>query len=80
MANFDRRKGFNVQIRIESAQSAQQIEIPLLFQGRMQTPDHVHFSNSKRQRFRHRLNNLAGGMLEGMSVPFFGGKRAKLTR
>jgi hypothetical protein len=46
----------------------------------MQTADHVHFGNSERQRFRYRLNNFADGMLEGMSIPFFGGKRAKLTR
>ena len=80
MAHFNRRKRFDVQIRVESAQSPQQIEIPLLFQGRMQTTDHVHFGNSERQRFRYRLNNFADGMLEGMSIPFFGGKRAKLTR
>jgi hypothetical protein len=46
----------------------------------MQTADHVHFGNSERQGFRYSLNNFTGGMLEGMSVPFFGGKRAKLTR
>src|SRR5437764_8045778 len=80
MAHFNRSKSFDVQIRIESAQSAQEIEVPVLFQGWVQAADHMDFSNSKRQRFRHSLNYLAGYMLERVSVPFLGRKRAKLTR
>src|SRR5438034_1664193 len=48
MANFNGGKGFDVQIAIESAQSSQEFQVPLLFQRRVQTADHMDFGNSKR--------------------------------
>src|SRR5260370_5533554 len=69
MANFNRSKSFDVEIGIERAQSAQQIEIPLFLQGRLQTADHMHFRNPQRKRFCDNLNHLANGMLERMRIP-----------
>src|SRR5260370_7558579 len=80
MANFNRSEGFDVEIGIERAQSAQQIEIPLFLQGRMQTADHMHFRNPHRNRFCDNLNDLANRTLERIVIPFFASYGAKLTR
>src|SRR5882724_3778536 len=42
MADFDRRKGLDVKVRIESTQSLQRLQIPLFLQRRMQSSHHVH--------------------------------------
>ena len=48
MANFNGGKGLDVKIRIERAQTSQELQVPLFFQGWMQTADHVDFGDSKR--------------------------------
>src|ERR1700736_1810682 len=80
MTNLDRGESFNVQARIESAQTIQQFQIPFLFQGWMQTTDHVHFGDSKWKRVRHCLNNFTRCVLERMGVAFLGSKGAELAR
>jgi len=49
MAHLYRRECFDVQIWIESAQPTQELEVPILFQCRMETTHHVHFSNPRRR-------------------------------
>src|SRR5438874_12287815 len=80
MANFNRSKGFDVEIGIGRAQSAQQIEIPLFLQGRMQTADDRQLRSPQRKCFCDNLNDLAHGLLGRMGLPFFGGNRAILPR
>src|SRR5262245_49239349 len=77
MAHFNGGESFNVEGRVESAQSAQQVEIPFSLQGGMQTTDHVHFGNSQGQGLGHSLNNLGGSVLESVCVAFLGSKGAK---
>src|SRR2546423_13538193 len=79
MSNLDCRESFDVRIGIESAQSTKQLEVPFFFQGGMQTADHVYLRDPEWERFRHGLNDLAGCVLKGMGIAFFGGERAKLT-
>ena len=46
----------------------------------MQPADHVHLSNSERERFRDGLNDLANSVLEGVGIAFLGRKGTELTR
>ncbi len=79
MADFDGSECLNVKLRIKRAQSFQKIEIPLFFQSRMQSADHVHLGDPERQRIRHGLNDFVNCVFECVGVPFLGGKRAELA-
>jgi len=79
MAHLDGRECFDVQIWIECAQAAQEIEVPILFQCRMQTTNHVYFSNPEAACFSDSADDVVDGSFEGMDIAFFGGERAELA-
>src|SRR5947209_10551485 len=79
MSDFNRRERLDVQVWIERAQALQQLQIPLLLQGRVQTANHVNFSNALRKSFRNDIDNLIDRILERMCVSLLCGKRAELT-
>src|SRR5581483_3044694 len=80
MPDLDRSESFNMKIRVESAQSAKKVQIPLFLETGMESPDHMNFCDSERQGIRDRPNNFVGGMLKSMGVTLLRGKGAKLTR
>src|ERR1044071_8154523 len=45
MTGFDRCECLDMQMRIQCPKVFQQIEIPIFFQARMQSTDHVHFGH-----------------------------------
>src|ERR1700726_727411 len=79
MAHLDGRERLDVQIWIKRAQAAQEIEVPILFQCRMQTTNHVHFSNPEAACFSDSADDVVNGSLEGMGIAFFGGEGAELA-
>src|SRR4029079_65005 len=79
MAGFDCCECLYMQLRIKRAQSFQEIQIPLLFQSRMQSANHVNLSDTERERIRHGLNNFLDCVFECVRVAFLGGKRAELA-
>src|SRR5438874_1179171 len=79
VTHFDRSKGFDMEVRIQSAQATHEIQVPVLFQGGMQSTDHVNFSYSKTQRLGNNPDNFINRIFEGVRVPLLGRKRAKLT-
>ena len=79
VASFDGSKCFYMQLRIKRAQSFQQLDIPIFFQTRMQSADHVHLGDAQGERIGHGLNNFVNRVFECVGVAFFGGKRAELA-
>ena len=79
MSNLDRREGLDEQLRVERAESREQIEIPIPLQRRVQPADHVNLGDAERQRRAHFLDDLIDGELEGVRVAFPGAERAELA-
>src|SRR5712692_1908498 len=79
MAHFDGSESFDVKVGIKGTQAAQELKIPILFQSRMQTADHVNFGDTDTQCVRDRANDLVNGAFESMSVAFLGGESTKLA-
>src|SRR6476659_6936274 len=79
MANFDRGECLYMQLRIKRAKSSQEIEIPVFFQSRMQSADHVHLGDAEPKRIRHGMNDFVNCVFECVGVAFLGGKRAELA-
>ena len=79
MAHLDGRECFDVQIWIESAQATQELEVPILFQCRMETTHHVHFSNPEAACFFDSADDVVDCSFERMGIAFFGGERAELA-
>src|ERR1700722_12718559 len=48
VSNFNRRKCLNMKFWIKRAQTLQELKIPLSFQARMQSTNHMHFGYSLR--------------------------------
>src|SRR5260370_2785991 len=80
VTHFDGRERLYVEIRIERAQGAQEVQIPILLQRWMQAADHVHFGYSKRERFSDCPDNLVTRIFKGVGVALLGGKGAELAR
>src|SRR2546423_3913558 len=79
MADFDRGEGLDDDLRIERAQSLQQLEIPFLVQRRVKTADHVHLGDTGGERFFDGGDNIIDRALESMGVPLLRCKGAKLA-
>src|SRR5260370_6860574 len=80
VTHFDGRERLYVEIRIERAQAAQEVQIPILLQRWMQAADHVHFGYSERECFSDCPDNFVTRIFKGMGVAFLGGKGAELAR
>ncbi len=80
VTHFDGRERLYVEIRIERAQAAQEVQIPILLQRWMQAADHVHFGYSKRECFSDCPDNFVTRIFKGMGVAFLGGEGAELAR
>src|SRR5213076_904849 len=63
----------------ERAKAAQDVQIPILLQRRMQAADHVYFGYPKGERFRDCTDNLVDSIFKGMGVPFLGGEGTELA-
>src|ERR1044072_2953626 len=79
MAGFDRSKGLDVKVRIESTQSLQKLQIPLFLQRRMQSSHHVHLCDSEVKSVSHCLDNFLDRIFKRVCIAFFGSKSAKLA-
>jgi hypothetical protein len=79
VSHLDGGKCFDVKIGIERTQAAQEIQIPILLQRRMQAADHVDFGNSQGKRFRDGPDNLVTRVLKGMGVALLGGESTELA-
>jgi hypothetical protein len=79
MADFDRSKCLYMKLRIERAQSFQEIEVPLFLQRGMQSANHVYLGDAQRERIRDRLDDFVNCVFERVRVAFPGGKRAELA-
>ena len=79
MANFNGGKCLYMQLRIKRAQSLQEFEVPVTFQRRMQSADHVHLGYADRERICHGLNDFVDCVFECVRVALLGGKRAELA-
>src|SRR6266550_6329966 len=79
MAGFDRSKGLDVKVRIESTQSLQKLQIPLFLQRRMQSSHHVHLRDSEVKSISHCLDNFVDRIFKRVCIAFFGSKSAKLA-
>ena len=80
MTNLDRSECLNVKLRVERAQLAQKIQVPIFLQGRMQPAHHVHLGDSKRKRVIHGGDDFVNRIFEGMCIALFGSKGTELTR
>ena len=79
MADFDRRKGLDVKVRIKSAQSLQKLQIPFFLQRRMQSTHHVHLGDSEVKSISHCPDNFFDRIFKRVCISFFRGKSAKLA-
>src|SRR5437762_5399641 len=79
VAHLDGGKRFDVKIGIERTQAAQEVQIPILLQRRMQAADHVDFRNSQGKRFRDSPDNLVTRIFKSMGVALLGGESAELA-
>src|ERR1051326_406033 len=79
MSNLDRGKCLDVQLRVERAESPQEIEIPIFVQGGMQAAYHVYFGDAQRKRVRHGTHDFLNSVFKGVRVALPGCKRAELA-
>ena len=79
MPHFNRSESLYVEIGIERTKAAQEVQVPILLQRRMQAANHVYFGYSKGERFRDCTDNLVDSIFKGMGVPFLGGEGAELA-
>ena len=80
MTHFDGSEGFDVEIRIQGTQLAQELEIPIFLQCRVQTANHVHLRDSKGERIAYDSDNFVNRVFESVRIAFLGGKSAELAR
>ena len=79
VTHFDGSECLDVEVGIERAQAAQEVQIPILLQRWMQTADHVYFGYSKRERFSDCPDDLVTRIFKGMGIALLGGKGAELA-
>ena len=79
VAHLDGGECLDVEIGIERAQAAQEVQIPILLQRRVQAADHVHFRYSKGECFSDCSNDLLTRIFKGVGVALLGGKGAELA-
>src|SRR4051812_17035397 len=71
MPHLDRSECLDVKLWIERAQSAQKIEVPVLFQGGMQPTHHVDLGDAQPQRIVHDPDDFINRIFEGVCVALF---------
>src|SRR6266513_2969730 len=79
MTNLDGSKGFYVKGGIKSAQPSDKIEIPILFQRRMKSADHMHFGDSQAKRIAHHADDFIDRVFKRVRITFLRGESAKLA-
>src|SRR5262245_44369656 len=79
MTRFDGSESLYMQVWIEPPQPSQEIEVPVFFQSRMQSADHVHLGHAEPKRIRHRLKDFVNCVFECVRVAFLGGKSTELA-
>ena len=79
MADLDGGKGLDVQLVVELPQTADQFQIPLFFQSRMQPADHVNLGDPLLHRTAHGGDDLRNRHLKRVRVALARGERAELA-
>ena len=79
MQNFDRRKAFQLKLRIQRSQRPQHVRVIAERQRRMQPADNVQFRNTEVQRFTCFLNNLIDRKLKTIRIALLPRKGTELA-
>ncbi len=77
--HFNRSERLYVEIGIERAKAAQEVQIPIPLQSRMQPAHHVYFGYSKGECFRDCIDDLVTCIFKGMGIALLSGKGAELA-
>src|SRR6266571_7916385 len=68
-----------MQSGIERVEAAQELQIPILLQRRMQAADHVYLGYSKGECFRNGSDDFVTRIFKGMDVSLLGGEGTELA-
>ena len=79
MTHFNSGECLYLEIGIERPKAAEEVQIPILLQRRMQPADHMDFGYSKGERFRDGTDNLVTRIFKGMGVALLGGEGTELA-